>query len=215
MIELQFPDGSKREYDSGITGLELATQISKSLGKSAVATIQDGELTDLSDPITSSCSIEIITRKDVRSLELIRHDCAHVMAEAVQELWPETKVTIGPVIENGFYYDFDPPEPFTDDDLPKIEKRMHEIIGRNCAFEKRVVSRDEAHKFFSDLGESYKLELLDAIPAGEDVKLYSQGEWTDLCRGPSHADDKFNRQVVQADECSRVRIGEAIPTIRC
>lgn len=183
-IELKFPDGTKKQFENGITGSELAKSISSSLGKNAVATAINGELTDLGDPITKSCEVEIITRKDDKALELIRHDCAHVMAEAVQELWPDTKVSIGPVIENGFYYDFDPKEPITEEDLPKIEKQMHKIIQRNCAFEKKIVSRNEAKKLFKDIGETYKVELVDAIPEDQDIKLYSQGEWVDLCRGP-------------------------------
>ncbi len=183
-LSLEFPDGSVREFDSGITGAQIAEGISKSLAKKSVAYVLNGELTDLAEPIGSSGKIEIVTRTDDQALELIRHDCAHVLAEAVQEIWPDTKVTIGPVIENGFYYDFDRDEPFTPEDLEAIEKKMRQIIARNLPFEKRVVSRDEARVLFENMGENYKVELLDAIPEGEDVKLYSQGEWTDLCRGP-------------------------------
>ncbi len=183
-IELEFPDGSVRSFETGITGRAIAEGISKSLAKKSVAYVLNGELIDLADPIHSGGKIEIVTRSDDRALELIRHDCAHVLAEAVQEIWPDTKVTIGPVIENGFYYDFDRAEPFTPEDLERIEKKMREIIQRNLPFEKKIVSREEARAVFDAMGESYKLELLDAIPEGEDVKLYSQGEWTDLCRGP-------------------------------
>ncbi|MGO7427949.1 threonine--tRNA ligase, partial [Rhizobium ruizarguesonis] len=122
-----------------------------------------------------------------RALELIRHDAAHVMAEAVQEIWPGTQVTIGPVIENGFYYDFAKNEPFTLDDLPKIEKKMKEIIARNAAFTKQVWSREKAKQVFADKGEQYKVELVDAIPEGQDLKIYYQGDWFDLCRGPHMA----------------------------
>ncbi len=183
-IELEFPDGSVRPVEAGTTGRAVAESISKSLAKKSVAYSLNGELNDLAEPIYSSGKIELVTRTDDQALELIRHDCAHVLAEAVQEIWPETKVTIGPVIENGFYYDFDRNEPFTPEDLERIEKKMREIIQRNQPFEKKVVSREEARALFEKLGEGYKVELLDAIPEGEDVKLYSQGDWIDLCRGP-------------------------------
>ncbi len=183
-INLTFPDGAVRAYAQGISGSDLAAGISKSLAKKAVALSVNGELVDLAAPIMADADIKIITRGDTEAVELIRHDCAHVLAEAVQELFPGTLVTIGPVIENGFFYDFDRDEPFTPDDLPKIEAKMREIIQRNDPFTKRVVSRDEARALFEGMGETYKLELLDAIPAGEDVKLYAQGEWIDLCRGP-------------------------------
>ncbi len=186
-VSMQFPDGSVREYDAATTGAALAESISKSLAKKAVAYAVDGTVRDLSDPLGRSGKIEILTREDPRALELIRHDTAHVLAEAVQELWPGTQVTIGPVIENGFYYDFARNEPFTPDDFPAIEKKMREIISRNKPFTKEVWSRDKAKKVFSDKGESYKVELVDAIPAGQDLKIYSQGDWFDLCRGPHMA----------------------------
>ena len=143
-LSLEFPDGNVREFAAGTTGRDVAESISKSLSKKSVAIALNGELMDLAEAIPSSGAIEIITRTDDRALELIRHDCAHVLAEAVQELWPDTKVTIGPVIENGFYYDFDRAEPFTPEDLAVIEKKMHEIIRRNAPFTKEVWSRDEA-----------------------------------------------------------------------
>ncbi|MEM7461124.1 MAG: threonine--tRNA ligase [Pseudomonadota bacterium] len=183
-VSVKFPDGSAREYSSGVTGAEIAAGISKSLSKKAVAYSFDGELRDLVDPIKTDGAIEIVTRNDERALELIRHDCAHVLAEAVQELWPGTQVTIGPVIENGFYYDFARNEPFTPEDLPVIEKKMREIIGRNKSFTKEIWTRDQAHKYFSDNGESYKIELIDAIPDDQELKIYRQGDWLDLCRGP-------------------------------
>jgi threonyl-tRNA synthetase len=189
-VSLTFPDGSVRVFGPGTTGFAVAESISKSLAKKAVAIALDGELRDLSDPVDSG-RIEIVTRTDARALELIRHDAAHVMAEAVQALWPGTQVTIGPVIENGFYYDFkrvhpDSREdwPFTPDDLPKIEKKMKEIIQKNAAFTKEIWSREKARDVFADKGEAYKVELVDAIPAGQDLKIYSQGDWFDLCRGP-------------------------------
>ena len=186
-VSLTFPDGSVREHDAATTGAELAASISKSLAKKAVAYALDGTVRDLSDPLGSSGKIEIVTRDDPRALELIRHDAAHVMAEAVQELWPGTQVTIGPVIENGFYYDFARDKPFTPEDLPVIEKKMREIIGRNAPFTKEVWSREEARKVFEDKGEAYKVELIEAIPEDQDLKIYRQGEWFDLCRGPHMA----------------------------
>ncbi|MGE3304676.1 MAG: threonine--tRNA ligase [Rhizobiaceae bacterium] len=186
-ISLTFPDGSVRAYDAAMTGAALAESISKSLAKKAVAYALDGAVRDLSDPIGRSGKVEIVTRDDPRALELIRHDTAHVLAEAVQELWPGTQVTIGPVIENGFYYDFARNEPFTPDDFPVIEKKMKEIIGRNKPFTKEVWSREKTKQFFSDRGESYKVQLVDAIPADQEIKLYAQGDWKDLCRGPHMA----------------------------
>jgi threonyl-tRNA synthetase len=183
-ISLKFPDGSERAYPKGITGAALAESISKSLAKKAVAIVLDGELTDLADPIRKDGDVKIITRTDDEALELVRHDCAHVLAEAVQELFPGTQVTIGPVIENGFYYDFARDEPFHLDDLEKIEAKMREIIQRNKPFTKEVWSREEARKHFKSQGEDYKVELIDAIPEGQDLKIYRQGEWLDLCRGP-------------------------------
>ncbi|MCP4381504.1 MAG: threonine--tRNA ligase [Hyphomicrobiales bacterium] len=187
MIKLTFPDESVRDYPAGVTGREIAAGISKSLAKKAVATALDGELIDLSDPIEADARIEIVTRDDPRSLELIRHDAAHVMAEAVQELYPGTQVTIGPVIANGFFYDFARNQPFTPDDLPAIEAKMREIVRRNAPFTKEVWSREKVKQVFADKGEAYKLELIDAIPAGEDLRIYAQGDWFDLCRGPHMA----------------------------
>src|SRR5215510_8137542 len=183
-VSLKFPDGSVRDYDAVMTGAGLAESISKSLAKKAVAYAIDGTVRDLSDPLGKSGKVEIITREDPRAIELIRHDSAHVLAEAVQELWPGTQVTIGPVIENGFYYDFARNEPFTPEDFPAIEKKMREIIGRNKPFTKEVWPRDKARKFFRDKGEAYKVELVDAIPEDQEIRIYSQGAWTDLCRGP-------------------------------
>ena len=184
MISLTFPDGSKREFKPGVTGAEVAESIAKSLAKKAVAVELDGELKDLAEPIEAAAKIKIVTREDARALELIRHDCAHVMAEAVQELFPGTQVTIGPVIENGFYYDFAREEPFTLEDLPQIEARMREIIARNAPFTREVWSRDEAKRVFGEMGESYKVQLVDAIPEDQTIRIYRQGDWFDLCRGP-------------------------------
>ncbi|MDO9307187.1 MAG: threonine--tRNA ligase, partial [Mesorhizobium sp.] len=181
------PDGSVREYPAALTGLELAESISKSLAKKAVAYAIDGIPRDLSDPLETSGKIEILTREHPLALEMIRHDAAHVLAEAVQELWPDTQVTIGPVIENGFYYDFSRETPFTPDDFPAIEKKMREIIGRNRPFTKEVWPREKARQVFAEKGESYKVQLVDAIPEGQDLKIYAQGDWFDLCRGPHMA----------------------------
>ncbi len=184
MISITLPDGSERSLENGSSGKDLAENISKSLAKKSVAMVLDGTLTDLAGPLHDGARVEIVTRDDERALELIRHDTAHVMAEAVQELYPGTQVTIGPVIEDGFFYDFARDEPFTLDDLPKIEAKMKEIIQRNAPFTREVWSRDKAASVFSELGEGYKVELLDAIPEGEDVRIYYQGDWFDLCRGP-------------------------------
>ncbi|OYX00069.1 MAG: threonine--tRNA ligase [Bosea sp. 32-68-6] len=183
-ISLTFPDGAKREFPSGITGKAIAGDISPSLLKRTVAMAIDGVVVDLADPIGKDSKIEFLTREDPRALELIRHDCAHVLAEAVQALWPGTQVTIGPVIEGGFFYDFARNEPFTPDDLPVIEKKMREIIARDAPFTKDEWSRDKAKAFFAGKGEAYKVELVDAIPEDQTLKMYAQGEWIDLCRGP-------------------------------
>jgi len=184
MITLTFPDGAQRQYAPGITGREIVEGIAKSLAKRTVAMALDGTVVDLSDPIAQDARIEFLNREDPRSLELIRHDCAHVLAEAVQELFPGTQVTIGPVIENGFYYDFARNEPFTPEDFAAIESKMREIVAKDKPFTKEVWSRDKAKKVFAEKGEAYKVELVDAIPEGQDLKIYSQGEWFDLCRGP-------------------------------
>src|SRR5271170_1228611 len=184
MIHVTFPDGAERAYEPGVSGLEIAKSISPSLAKRAVAMVRNGELADLADPIDRDATLEFIARDDPRALELIRHDAAHVLAEAVQSLWPGTQVTIGPVIENGFYYDFFRNQPFTPEDFPAIEKRMREIIARDNPFSKQSVSREEAKSLFEKKGEAFKIELVDAIPSDQEVKLYNQGEWTDLCRGP-------------------------------
>src|SRR5215216_7707744 len=183
-ITLTFPDGAKREYPRDITGFDIAKGISPSLAKRTVAMALDGVVADLNDPISQDARIELINRDDARALELIRHDCAHVLAEAVQSLWPGTQVTIGPVFENGFYYDFFRNEPFTPEDFAAIEKKMREIIARDKPFTKEVWSRDEAKRVFRDKGEMFKVELVDAIPADQELKIYKQGDWFDLCRGP-------------------------------
>ncbi len=184
MITLTFPDGAKREIERGLSAAQVAAGISKSLEKKAVAAVVNGVLVDLNDPITADATLQIVTRDDERALELIRHDCAHVLAEAVQELYPGTQVTIGPVIENGFFYDFFRNEPFTPEDFVPIEKKMREIIARDKPFTKSVKTREEAKEFYRAKGENFKVELVDAIPGNEDIKFYDQGGWIDLCRGP-------------------------------
>ena len=183
-IIITFPDGNKKEVDKGINGLDLASQISKSLAKESVAIKINNEIKDISLPINSDASVAILKRDSDEALELIRHDCAHVMAEAVQELFPGTQVTIGPAIENGFYYDFARDEPFTVADLPKIEKRMQDIIQRNKNFVREVWSKEESIKHFKDKGEDYKVELINDLPNNEEISIYKQGDWLDLCRGP-------------------------------
>jgi len=184
MVALTFPDGARRDYPPGTTGLDVAKGISPSLAKRTVAMALDGTLADLADPIERDAKIEFVSREDPRALELIRHDAAHVMAEAVQSLWPGTQVTIGPVIENGFYYDFARNQPFTLEDLPVIEKKMKEIVARDKPFSKEIWSREQAKKTFRTMGENFKVELVDAIPEDQTIKIYKQGDWFDLCRGP-------------------------------
>ena len=184
MIHLTFPDGAVREFAPGTTGLDIAKGISPSLAKRTVAMALDGRLADLADPITADARLEFVSRDDPRALELIRHDAAHVLAEAVQSLWPGTQVTIGPVIENGFYYDFARNEPFTPEDFPAIEAEMRAIIARDRPFTKEEWTREEAKRVFAEKGEAFKVELVDMIPPGESLKIYRQGDWFDLCRGP-------------------------------
>ena len=184
MITLTFPDGARREVEQGLSAAQVAASIAKSLEKKAVAAVVNGVLVDLHDPINADATLQIVTREDARALELIRHDCAHVLAEAVQELYPGTQVTVGPVIENGFFYDFHRNQPFTTEDFAPIEKKMREIIARDKPFTKSVKTREEAKEFYRARGENFKVELVDAIPGNEDIKFYDQGGWSDLCRGP-------------------------------
>ena len=184
MITLIFPDGAARQYPKDISGKDIVEGIAKSLAKRTVAMALDGVVMDLADPIEHDAKIEFLSREDPRALELIRHDCAHVLAEAVQSLYPGTQVTIGPVIENGFFYDFFRNEPFGLDDFPAIEKRMREIIALDKPFTKQVWTRDQAKAHFEKKGEAFKVELVDAIPADQSLKMYAQGDWIDLCRGP-------------------------------
>ena len=183
-IVITLPDGATRTVTRGTSGADLATSIARSLGKAAFAVRVDGLLRDLGSPIEQDAKVQILKAEDADALAVIRHDCAHVMAEAVQALYPGTQVTIGPPIENGFYYDFFREEPFTPDDLAAIEERMAAIVAADKPFVREEVSREEAHARLAALGEEFKLEILDAIPTGESVSLYHQGGWFDLCRGP-------------------------------
>ncbi|MCS6762470.1 MAG: threonine--tRNA ligase [Candidatus Devosia symbiotica] len=185
-IKVTFPDGATRDYPHGITGTTIVESVSNSLAKKTVAMRWNGVLSDLSDAPEDDGKIEFVTRDSDSNdvLELIRHDAAHVLAEAVQELWPATQVTIGPVIGNGFYYDFKRDEPFSEEDFPIIEKKMAEIIDRGAAFTKEIWTRDQAKDFFGTRGENFKVELINAIPVDQSLKMYKQGQWIDLCRGP-------------------------------
>ena len=184
MPVITLPDGSTRDYATPVTGLQVAASIGARLEKDAVALRVDGELVDLTLELHEPASIEIVTRTSEDGLEILRHDAAHVMAEAVKELYPETQVTIGPAIEDGFYYDFARETPFTPEDLERIEARMREIVARDEAITRELWDRDEAVKFFGNQGEQYKAEIIASIPSDEDISLYRQGDFIDLCRGP-------------------------------
>lgn len=184
MVAIKLPDGSILEMESGVNGFDIANKISSNLAKAALAITVNGTTQDLSTPITTDATVTIITGKDKEGLHIIRHSCSHVMAEAVKELWKDVQVTIGPAIDNGFYYDFARKEPFTTDDFAKIEAKMHEIVKRDEKVERKVLPRNEAIKFFKDMGEHYKAEIIEDLPESEVISLYSQGNFTDLCRGP-------------------------------
>ncbi len=184
MPTITLPDGSQRSFDHPVSVYDVAADIGPGLAKAALAGKVDGQLVDTRYVIDCDARLAIVTSRDEEALELIRHDAAHVMAQAVQELYPGTQVTIGPAIENGFYYDFAREEPFTPDDLKKIETRMHEIVKRDLPLQREVLSREEAIKVFGDLGETYKVQIIESIPAGEEISLYRQGDWFDVCRGP-------------------------------
>ena len=183
-IAITLPDGSVREFDRPVTGLEIAQSIGPRLAKDALAVKIDGEVKDLTTTVTTNTKIEIVTRNHPDALEVIRHDAAHVLADAVQKLYPGTQVTIGPAIANGFYYDFAREEPFTPDDLEKIEAKMREIVAKDIPIVREVWTRDDAIAYFKKLGEHYKAELIEAIPADQDISIYRQDDWLDLCRGP-------------------------------
>ncbi len=184
MLAITLPDGSRRSFDRAVTAAEVAAAIGPGLAKAALAARVDGVLRDLSHRIEQDASIAIVTARDADGVEIMRHDCAHVLAEAVKELYPETQVTIGPVIESGFYYDFARPTPFTPEDLIAIETRMKDIVDRDEIISREEWDRDEAIRFFKGLGEHYKAQIIEAIPAGQTISLYRQGKFVDLCRGP-------------------------------
>ena len=184
MVKLTLPDGQIREYNASISGADVANDIGPGLAKAALAVRINDEMKDLSSIIKEDCSFSIVTIKDDDALDLLRHDAAHVMAQAVQELFPHTQVTIGPSIQNGYYYDFAREKPFSTDDFETIEAKMADIVDRDLQFIREVWERDEAIRFFKDKGENYKAELVEAIPPGEEVSIYKQGDWVDLCRGP-------------------------------
>lgn len=185
MPQISLPDGSRREFENPVSVAQIAADIGPGLAKAALAGRVDGALVDTSYVIEQDADVAIVTRRDDEALELLRHDAAHVMAQAAQELYPGTQVTIGPAIENGFYYDFAREEPFTPEDLEKIESRMREIVNRDLAIVREVWDRDEAKRRFGDIGEAYKVEIIDdIIPEGEEVSIYRQGDWFDVCRGP-------------------------------
>ncbi|MCZ6809111.1 MAG: threonine--tRNA ligase [Proteobacteria bacterium] len=184
MPTIKLPDSSERKFEHDVTGQEIAGTIGKRLARDAVAIRVDGELWDLTRSIADDSSVEIITKDTPDGLEILRHDAAHVLAEAVKELWPETQVTIGPAIENGFYYDFARDEPFTPEDLVVIEERMKEIVDRDEKIQREVWERDKAIEFFRGIGEEYKARIIEDIPEGETLTLYQQGDFIDLCRGP-------------------------------
>ena len=190
-INITFPDGKSHEERKGITGFEIAEKISKSLAKEAIAFKVNDEIQDLSHCVEKDAQVEIIKKDNDAALGIIRHDCAHVMAEAVQALFPNTQVTIGPAIENGFYYDFAKEEPFTVNDFNKIEKKMLEIIDQGENFTREVWTRDQAINFFSKKGENYKTELINDLDADETITIYKQGEWLDLCKGPHMPSTKY------------------------
>ena len=184
MVAIKLPDGSIMNMESGVNGVDIAEKISSNLAKAALAITVNGKTQDLSTPITTDATVTIITGKDKEGLQIIRHSCSHVMAQAVKELWPDVQVTIGPAIDNGFYYDFARKEPFTTDDFAKIEAKMHEIVKRDEKLERIVMPRNEAIAYFKNLGEHYKAEIIEDLPEDETISLYRQGGFTDLCRGP-------------------------------
>ena len=184
MISVRLPDGSAREFDGPVTVAQVASSIATSLGKAALAGKVDGKVVDTSYLIDKNVDLSIVTDKDPEGLEVIRHSTAHLLAYAVKELFPDAQVTIGPVIENGFYYDFSYKRPFTPDDLVAIEKKMAELAKKDEPVTRKVLPRDEAVAYFKSIGEAYKAEIIESIPADQDVSLYSEGNFTDLCRGP-------------------------------
>ena len=183
-VKLTLPDGSVREFSRPVTGFDVAAAIGSGLAKAALAIRLNGEMRDLATEITQDGEFSAVTAKDEDALELIRHDAAHILAQSVQELFPGTQVTIGPAIENGFYYDFAREEPFSTEDFEAIEKRMADIIDQDLKIERQVWDRNEAIDYFKSIGEAYKAEIIQDLPENETITIYRQGEWLDLCRGP-------------------------------
>ena len=214
MVSITLPDGQVRSFAQPVTGSEIAKAISPSLGKAALAVCVDGEMWDLARPINEDTRVQIVTARDESALELLRHDAAHVMAQAVQELYPGTQVTIGPAIENGFYYDFARPEPFSSDDLQAIETRMREIVDRDLEIVREVWDPDEAVQYFQTRGEIYKADIIRDLPPNEVVTVYRQGDWLDLCRGP-HLPS--TGRLGKAFRLTKVAgpIGAGIPVMKC
>ena len=205
-IVVELSDGSLKKYISGITALEIAEAISLSLAKKSIACSINGTLSDLSTKLTKNCSLTIHTNKDAEiALELIRHDCAHILARAVQEIWPNVKVTIGPIIQDGFFYDFDKEEPFSENDIEKIEKLMRSIIGKKDLVKTEIWDRKRALNFYQEKNEPYKVELVHDIPIDQDIKMYWHGDWQDLCRGPH----LVNTGQVPADAFKLTRVAGA------
>ena len=184
MINIQFPDGSKKPFEKEVNGFQIAKSISPSLAKKSLVMKVDGELMDMSYKFESDAAVEFVTTEDAEALEIIRHDAAHILAMAAKELFPDIQITIGPAIENGFYYDFSCKTPFTEEDLPKLEAQMRKIVKRDVKFERALMPRDEAIEYFKSIGEHYKAEIISDIPAGETITVYKQGDFMDLCRGP-------------------------------
>ena len=182
MVAIKLPDGSVMNFDGAVSGKEVAEKISAGLAKNALAVKVNDKLQDLAATITTDATVTVITAKDKEGLAILRHSCSHVMAEAVKELWPDVQVTIGPAIENGFYYDFARKEPFTTEDFAKIEAKMHEIVKRDEEVSRKVLPRNEAIDYFKSIGEHYKVELIEDLPENEVISLYTQGNFTDLCR---------------------------------
>ena len=214
MPTIKLPDGKNLSFSKKVTGLEIAEKISKSLSKQALVMSVDGQLKDLSYLVESDCSVKIFTSKDSEGLETIRHDTAHILAMAVQELFPGTQVTIGPVIENGFYYDFSRKEPFTQEDLHKIENKMKEIVDRDEPTFREVWKRDKAISHFREKGETYKAEIIESIPKEEDVSIYFHGKWHDLCRGPHLSSTGKIGKYFKLTKVSG-HTGEVTPIMKC
>jgi threonyl-tRNA synthetase len=207
MLNIRLPDGSSKSFPGPVTVAEIAGAIGAGLARAALAGKVDGKLVDLGFRVESDAQVQIITERDPEGVDILRHSAAHLLAQAVKELFPEAQVTIGPVIENGFYYDFSYKRPFTPEDLAAIEKRMHDIARKDLPVERRVMPRDEAVKFFSGMGEKYKAEIIASIPEKEAISLYGQGDWIDLCRGP-HVPSTGKLKTFK-------RTGAATPRTKC